>query len=103
MSNTYSEYIKEFSIEISDFNPIGSTAYIFLPVSQIFFIQLTGKICIEFICNSDQNCVFQEYFQNFVSYIPQHSGHPYITLPIIYRSYIYNYIKNTNFKKIMAK
>ncbi|CAG8662629.1 45547_t:CDS:1, partial [Gigaspora margarita] len=30
MSNAYSEYIEEFSIEIDDFNPICPTAYIFL-------------------------------------------------------------------------
>jgi hypothetical protein len=31
MSDAYSEYIEEFSIEIADFNPIGPTAYIPLP------------------------------------------------------------------------
>ncbi|CAB4484117.1 unnamed protein product [Rhizophagus irregularis] len=31
MSVAYPEYIEEFSIEISDFNPIGPTAYIPLP------------------------------------------------------------------------
>ncbi|CAG8846502.1 9802_t:CDS:2, partial [Gigaspora margarita] len=31
MSDTYPEYIEEFSIEIADFNPIGSTTYILLP------------------------------------------------------------------------
>ncbi|GBB83667.1 hypothetical protein RclHR1_10370004 [Rhizophagus clarus] len=31
MSDAYSEYIEEFSIEIADFNPIGPTAHIFLP------------------------------------------------------------------------
>ena len=31
MSDVYSDYIEEFSIEISDFNPIGPTAYIPLP------------------------------------------------------------------------
>uniref|UniRef100_U9UPQ6 Uncharacterized protein n=1 Tax=Rhizophagus irregularis (strain DAOM 181602 / DAOM 197198 / MUCL 43194) TaxID=747089 RepID=U9UPQ6_RHIID len=31
MSDAYPEYIEEFSIEISDFNPIGPTAYIPLP------------------------------------------------------------------------
>src|SRR3954451_21369840 len=31
MSDTYPDYIEEFSIEISDFNPIGPTAYISLP------------------------------------------------------------------------
>ena len=31
MSDAYPEYIEEFSIEISDFNPIGPTAHIPLP------------------------------------------------------------------------
>ena len=31
MSDAYPEYIEEFSIEISDFNPIGPTAHILLP------------------------------------------------------------------------
>ena len=31
MSDAYPDYIEEFSIEISDLNPIGLTAYIPLP------------------------------------------------------------------------
>ncbi len=31
MSDAYPEYIEEFSIEISDFNPISPTTYIPLP------------------------------------------------------------------------
>ncbi|CAG8834902.1 19167_t:CDS:2 [Gigaspora margarita] len=62
MSDTYSEYIEGFSIEIADFNPIGPTIYI--PLSETLPKCNNGIINIQ----NNNNCSFNYEIINYDLY-----------------------------------